>query len=52
MYSKCAKREKTESVGSFAIAILDALIDGEFPRLTGLYNELRFLLPCVHDCHS
>ena len=27
----------TESVESFAIAILDAVIDCEFPRLTALY---------------
>ena len=65
--NKCARNVKrtiktsdmalhlTESVESFAIAILDTLIDCEFPRLTALYNELHFLslllLPCVHDCH-
>ena len=32
---------------SFAIAILDALIDCEFPRLTALYNELRFASPSM-----
>jgi len=53
--NKCARNVKrtiktsdmalllTESVESFAIAILDALVDCEFPRLTALYNELRFL---------
>ena len=33
----------TESVESFAVAILDALVNCEFPRLTALYNKLRFL---------
>ena len=46
--TKCARNVKrtiktsdmtlllTELVGSFAIAILDALVDCEFPRLTAL----------------
>ena len=65
--NKCARNVKrtiktsdvalllTESVESFAIAILNALIDCEFLRLTVLYNELCFLcllLACVHDSHS
>ena len=53
--NKCARNVKrtmktsdmplllTELVESFAIAILDALIDCEFPRLTALYNELGML---------
>ena len=57
--NKCARNvEKTiktsdielplkELVESFAIAILDALIDCEFPRLTALYNELRFASPSM-----
>ena len=52
--NKCARNVKrtiktsdmalhlTESVESFAIAILDVLVDCEFPRLAALYNELRF----------
>ena len=34
-------------VESFAIAILDVLIECEFPRLTALYNELRFASPSM-----
>ena len=31
-----------ESIESFTISVVNALTDCEFPRLTALYNELRF----------
>ena len=37
----------TESVESFAITILNALINCEFPRLTALYNKLHFASPSL-----